>query len=594
MLSFSTHFFICNIGITVLLGGILAIRKITGKHLPVRMQYDLWFFLPLILSLPFLSLLPVPLRQMRFWDYFQKTDALFDAAAYSKTPGTAAPAAGNWINDFGVSVSRGNPSLLHYLFCGIWLAGMILMILFLIKSRIRLYRVEASARLVQDQTICILFEQCRQEVGLSKELPLYRTILLKSPVLVGFFRPRIYLPDHLLLNYNEKDLRYMLLHELQHCRHHDPLMKHALNLAKILYWFHPLVWFTAREMQNDCELACDSSVLQMLEKKHYIDYGNTLIDFAEKISLSPFSFVSGMGGSMSQIKKRILNIASYRPASKAAKRRGICILLMTAVFLLKSSALLPAYASTETAALSAEQAAASVDLSAYFEGFEGSFVLYDSNADIWQIYNKDMAGRRISPNSTYKIYSALMALEQHSIQPEDTQMTWNGVEYPIPAWNQDQTLTLALQSSVNWYFQTLDQRAGLTALKQFYTELNYGNHDLSGGADSFWLESSLKISPVEQVELLQKLYRNEFNFNDQNVRIVKDAMRLSQSKTGTLYGKTGTGNVNGQNVNGWFIGYAEADGNVYYFAANIQGAANANGAAASQITLDILQQKGIY
>ncbi len=173
-------------------------------------------------------------------------------------------------------------------------------------------------------------------------------------------------------------------------------------------------------------------------------------------------------------------------------------------------------------------------------------------------------------------------------------MDWNGQKYSISEWNQKQTLTTALQNSVNWYFQTLDQKADLTELNQFYKKIGYGNHDLSGGISNFWLESSLKISPLEQVELLKKLYTNEFHFQKQNVQTVKSALMLSSSNNGALYGKTGTGKVNGQNINGWFIGYIESAGNTYFFATNIRSDANATGAAASEITLDILKEKNIY
>ena len=59
------------------------------------------------------------------------------------------------------------------------------------------------------------------------------------------------------------------------------------------------------------EVACDTSVLKMLEEDAYEDYGNTLINFAEKVSLTPFPFAAGLGGNMEQMKRRIINIASY-------------------------------------------------------------------------------------------------------------------------------------------------------------------------------------------------------------------------------------------------------------------------------------------
>lgn len=104
----------------------------------------------------------------------------------------------------------------------------------------------------------------------------------------------------------------MLLHELQHYKHKDGLANYLMNFVGMIYWFNPLVWYALKEMRNDREIACDTSVLKLLESEDYVAYGNTLISFAEKISLTPFLFVSGISGNMKQMKRRIMNIASYK------------------------------------------------------------------------------------------------------------------------------------------------------------------------------------------------------------------------------------------------------------------------------------------
>lgn len=61
-----------------------------------------------------------------------------------------------------------------------------------------------------------------------------------------------------------------------------------------------------------------------------------------------------------------------------------------------------------------------------------------------------------------------------------------------------------------------------------------------------------------------KLQNNRFDFAPENINAVKDAICLSSSDAGTFYGKTGTGRVDGQDVNGWFIGYIETADNTYF------------------------------
>ena len=108
------------------------------------------------------------------------------------------------------------------------------------------------------------------------------------------------------------------------------------------------------------------------------------------------------------------------------------------------------------------------------------------------------------------------------------------------------------------------------------------------------MESSLEISPVEQVELLTKLQNNSLSFAPENINAVKDSICISSSDAGSFYGKTGTGRVNGQDINGWFIGYVETSDNSYYFATNIQSDSNATGKKAFEITSDILKKLHIW
>src|SRR5699024_5347460 len=181
-----------------------------------------------------------------------------------------------------------------------------------------------------------------------------------------------------------------------------------------------------------------------------------------------------------------------------------------------------------------------------------------------------MSTKRVSPDSTFKIYSGLFGLEEGLISPDSSARSWDGTEYFFDSWNQDQTLATAMQNSVNWYFQELDAQMGYSTLSSYYSRISYGNCDLSGGIGSYWAESSLKISPVEQTELLADLLQNRWGFRTENIQAVRDAMFIADTPAGKLYGKTGTGSDGNRNINGWFIGFLETETNVFCFAANIQ------------------------
>ena len=201
---------------------------------------------------------------------------------------------------------------------------------------------------------------------------------------------------------------------------------------------------------------------------------------------------------------------------------------------------------------------------------------------------------RVAPDSTYKIYDALFGLDSNIITPKDSFLAWDGKTYPFDAWNADQTLQSAINASVNWYFQKIDERLGISAINKYLDQIDYGNQDTTGDLSSYWMESSLKISPIEQVELLTKLYTNNLNFSAKNIKTVKDAILISSSGNKKFYGKTGTGRINGKDINGWFIGFVETAGHTCFFATNIEADDDATGSKAAEITMSILSDFQIW
>ena len=597
MAEFMIRFFIGNILISCIIGILLITKRLLRNNLTSRMHYNLWFLLLILLAVPF-----IPFRMIGFPQFFSWISKLRNVS----TPNMGSAARGtvnlnvsdttNPMNDFTLSVSREAPSIIGLILCVIWFVGILAMILLVIRSHQRLNTLKKSALPLQNKEVRRLYNNCLDELHITVNIPIYSTAFLKSPVIVGLFRPCIYIPIHLISDYRAKDMRYMFLHELQHYKHLDALVNYVINLAGILYWFNPVVWYALKEMRCDKEVACDTSVLKILEPDCYEDYGNTLINFAEKISLTPFPFGVGLSGSKKQIERRISNIASYGKPTLYKRLKGTIVFLLTAVLLSGLAPFISTYAADESRYQwkSASDNITYTDLSSYFGEYEGTFVLYALENDAWNIYNIDHATQRVAPNSTYKIYDALFGLEENIITPASSLIEWNHAIYPFEAWNTNQTLQSAMSNSVNWYFQAIDKQLGLSSLNSYIQKIKYGNEMINGDLSSYWLESSLKISPIEQVELLTKFYNNQFNFDPENINAVKDSIRLYSSEMGTFYGKTGTGRINGQDVNGWFVGFIETADNTYFFATNIKAESNATGNNANEITKSILSELNIW
>ena len=597
MANFMIRFFLCNVFISGIIGILLLVKRIFKNSLSSRMQYNLWFLLLGLLAVPFIPFRFIGLPQIFSWLGSLRSSP--SSGAGTNITGTAeAVTTGNtnWMNNFTLSVNSETPSIAGYILLGIWIVGILAMIILVIKSSLRLRSLEKSALPLQNQEVRRLYHRCLEEMGIHRDIPVYSTAFLKSPIIVGLLKPCIYLPIHLISDYDESDMRYMLLHELQHYKHHDAIANYLMNLAGVVYWFNPLVLYALKEMRNDREVACDTSVLKMLEEDAYEDYGNTLINFAEKVSLAPFPFAAGLGGNMKQMKRRIINIASYEKPTFMKRIKGMTTFMLTAVLLLGFAPFISTYAADGSHYQwdSSSENVSYVDLSTYFGEYEGSFVLYDLENDAWSIHDMEHATLRVAPNSTYKIYDALFGLEEEIITPENSFIAWNGETYPFEAWNADQTLQSAMNSSVNWYFESVDEQLGAANISNYIEEIGYGNENISGDFSTYWMESSLKISPIEQVELLTRLQNNSLGFAPENINAVKDAICLSSSDAGTFYGKTGTGRVDGQDVNGWFIGYIETADNTYFFATNIGADSDATGGNATEITMSILSDMNIW
>ena len=238
-----------------------------------------------------------------------------------------------------------------------------------------------------------------------------------------------------------------------------------------------------------------------------------------------------------------------------------------------------------------------VDYAEYFQGISGCAVLYDESSNTYSYYNKGNCETEVSPLSTFKIVSALAGLENNVLENEETTMGYNGTKYPVDTWNSNLTLGEAFENSCVWYFKQVVDKVGQENIQSMLAELQYGNSDISEWNGSnvnslpelngFWLESSLKISPLQQVKVLNYIISGENDFSSENIETLKHIMYISELENGILYGKTGTG-TNGE---AWFIGFLEENKNRIYFAVYLEDMQNkdiVSGNKAKEIAISIL------
>lgn len=227
----------------------------------------------------------------------------------------------------------------------------------------------------------------------------------------------------------------------------------------------------------------------------------------------------------------------------------------------------------------AAETVAETDWSGYFDGMNGAAILYDPAEGCWQVYNPTLANTRRSPCSTFKIISSLIGLETRAILPEDSVKTWSGEVYWNEDWNKDLGFEEAFHTSCVWYFRAVTDEIGEAAIQQGLDALDYGNRDCSDwegrlntnndnrALTGFWIESSLKISPKEQTEVMHRIFGGQTACAPETLAWLERVMLCPQESGAglTVYGKTGMGKVHGVVVDAWFTGFADLEGKRVYF-----------------------------
>ncbi len=244
------------------------------------------------------------------------------------------------------------------------------------------------------------------------------------------------------------------------------------------------------------------------------------------------------------------------------------------------------------------------EIGRFFDGVEGTIVFLDAQTGQTFCHNPERARIAFLPASTFKIPNTLIALETGVASSPDFALAWDSAAVPRQswwpaAWAQDHTLRTALPNSVVWFYKELARRIGPERMQAHLDRFDYGNRDISGGIDQFWLSGGLRISAKQQVDFLRRFYFGELPVSERATKAVKDALIIEETPLYRISGKTGWagfGESSSEQV-GWLVGYlerkGEAEGQVYFFATNIHIKKNEDAATRMLITKAVLRRAGL-
>jgi len=170
---------------------------------------------------------------------------------------------------------------------------------------------------------------------------------------------------------------------------------------------------------------------------------------------------------------------------------------------------------------------------------------------------------------------------------------WDGKPKRFDAWERDHTLSTAMQGSAVWVFQAIARRVGKPTMGEWLDRLDYGNRDMTGGIDQFWLQGGLRISAQEQVRFLRKLVEGRLPVTARSRRIVREMLVAERCGDAVIRAKTGTATYAKEGI-AWWVGWVERGGEIVaYFALNYRTFEETPRKARFEIGRAILEEAGV-
>lgn len=174
--------------------------------------------------------------------------------------------------------------------------------------------MKQESRAVLDGPTLAVLQSVSEAMGVKKRVRVCTNELARAPMLAGFVQPMIVLPSEAA---PPCELTLILRHELTHACRMDFLYKWLVEIAVCLHWFNPLVYWVRKQVNQDCELSCDESVLSCLDSEQRQIYGETLLNAIAVNQMggaSSISFALSKDGKL--MKARLNAIMGYRRKSK--------------------------------------------------------------------------------------------------------------------------------------------------------------------------------------------------------------------------------------------------------------------------------------
>ncbi len=210
----------------------------------------------------------------------------------------------------------------------VWLAGALLQIVYTaVGYAVTMADLKKHLRSA-DERVKTILTNAADSMEIGRVPALYVSGEVRSPMLMGIFRPMIVLPD---TGMDDNSAAAVLAHELTHLKRRDLIVKLMCVIALSLHWFNPLVWLAQRSCVRYMELSCDEEVLTGKNADVRAAYGNVMLDILRRCSDSRryVPLTTHFQPGKRRVKERFQQIMDGEP-----KKSGTILIALTLVLCL--------------------------------------------------------------------------------------------------------------------------------------------------------------------------------------------------------------------------------------------------------------------
>ena len=480
---------------------ILGLKPLYKNRFSKRWQYYIWIVVALRFLLPFTP------DNAIVGSLFEKIDTVAITNEIPTSPNILVPADTGNNNAEPIQTNREiNAAAMREPFnkyvCLFFIWSALALVLFVRKVTVYqgfIQYIKAGNKEVSDIKILNLLSDCEEKLNIKTRVELSRNSLIASPMLIGFFRPKIILP---ISELEDRELSYVFVHELIHYKQRDMFYKWLIQIVVCVHWFNPFVYLLEKEVNKSCELSCDEKVIAVLDDKRKREYGDTLISFLKSNNLYKSSLASvTLTEGAEQLKERLGAIMNFKSKTKTIRVLTVILTL----FILSGAVFIGGY-SVSAATDSKETSKSSIPEK---KGNGKSTYIYDENLGYgWYLDDENLDNNDLENANSYQYSYTQNGYYCNSYIIE---MGWN-----LYAKNQDYygatEIVFEDESKMTVYFSDsvkdyLNDREAISAIEELIYSLK--NTDISPAIEMPLIISITPVAADDIPVLTEQYFQNE-------------------------------------------------------------------------------------